>query len=236
MTAAGDDEVRVIVLRANGRHFSSGHDFGSPKETVPKVTPENGIRDFYLWEEKVFYGYSRQWREIPKPTIAAVQGACVAAGLMLCWPCDLIIAAQDARFGDPVIRLGVGAGVEYHGHTWEFGPRKAKELLFTAGFMGADEAHRVGMVNHVVPNDQLDERTMALAREIAEMDPFALRMAKRAVNTTLDIQGFHNSLLAVYDQHWVGHAHAWAITGPGETWQDAHGMADANRPKGAAVA
>jgi enoyl-CoA hydratase len=229
MTAARDDEVRVIVLRANGRHFSSGHDFDSPEGTVPKITAERGIGDFYLWEEEVFYGYSRAWRDVPKPSIAAVQGACVAAGLMLCWPCDLIMAADDARFGDPVIRLGVGAGVEYHGHTWEFGPRKAKELLFTAGFMGAEEAHQRGMVNHVVPLAELDERTMALAREIAEMDPFALRMAKRAVNTTLDIQGFHNSLQAVFDQHWVGHAHAWAVSGiPGKGMTGLDGMKAGN--------
>jgi len=231
MAAAADDAVRVIVLRANGRNFSSGHDFSASDE-VPRVSPERGILDFYLFEEKVYYGYSRQWRDVPKPTIAAVQGACVAAGLMLCWPCDLIMAADDARFGDPVIRMGVGAGVEYHGHTWEFGPRKAKELLFTAGFMGAEEAHQRGMVNHVVPLAELDERTMALAREIAEMDPFALRMAKRAVNTTLDIQGFHNSLQAVFDTHWVGHAHAWAIAGHNNTVIGVQGMKEGNAAVG----
>jgi enoyl-CoA hydratase len=233
MAAAKDDDVRVIVLRATGRHFSSGHDFNSPREDVPVVGGERGIGDFYVWEEEVFYGYSRLWRDVPKPTIAAVQGACVAAGLMLCWPCDIIIAADDARFGDPVIRLGVGAGVEYHGHTWEFGPRKAKELLFTGGFIGAEEAHRLGMVNRVVPREELDDAAMSLAKEIAEMDPFALRMAKRAVNVTQDIQGFYASLQAVFDQHWVGHAHAYAVTGVGNTWLDAHGMAAANRPKGA---
>jgi enoyl-CoA hydratase len=232
MAAARDGDIRVIVLRANGRHFSSGHDFNSPRDQIPAVNSEVGIGDFYRWEEEVFYGYSRLWRDVPKPTIAAVQGACVAAGLMLCWPCDLIIAADDARFGDPVIRLGVGAGVEYHGHTWEFGPRKAKELLFTAGFIGAEEAHRLGMVNRVVPRAELESATMALAKEIAEMDPFALRMAKRAVNVTQDIQGFYASLQAVFDQHWVGHAHAWAVAGETRAWLDARGMADANRPKG----
>jgi enoyl-CoA hydratase len=238
MAAAADDDVRVIILRANGRHFSAGHDFDSPREDVPKVNEEVGIRDIYLWEEEIFLGYSRQWRDIPKPTIAAVQGACVAAGLMLCWPCDLIIASEDARFGDPVIHLGVGAGVEYHGHTWEFGPRKAKELLFTAGFMGAEEAQRRGMVNRVVPREQLDEEALSLAKEIAEMDPFALRMAKRAVNVTQDIQGFYASLQAVFDQHWVGHAHAWAVSGragAGGSWKGAHEMAAVNKPKGAAA-
>jgi enoyl-CoA hydratase len=228
-----DDAVKVIVLRANGRHFSAGHDFRSPKEDMPPYVPERGISDRYGWEEEVFFRYVLRWRDVPKPTIAAVQGSCIAAGLMLAWPCDLIIAADDARFGDPVIRLGVGAGVEYHGHTWELGPRKAKELLFTAGFIGADEALRLGMVNRVVPRDQLDQETLSLAHEISQQDPFALRMAKRAVNTTMDIQGFYASLQAVFDQHWVGHAHAYAVNGYDGAWLDEKGMAEGNRPRGA---
>jgi enoyl-CoA hydratase len=231
LQAAADDDVRVIVLKANGRHFSSGHDLRMSRDELPEW--KDGISNWYRFETDAFLNYCRTWRDIPKPTIAAVQGACVAAGLMLCWPCDLIIAAEDARFGDPVARLGVGAGVEYHGHTWEFGARKAKELLFTGGFIGAEEAHQRGMVNRVVPVDQLETATMELAREIAEMDPFALRMAKRAVNVTQDIQGFHNSLQAVFDQHWVGHAHVFAIKGypdeGGKGLTSADGMAEANR-------
>jgi enoyl-CoA hydratase len=128
------------------------------------------------------------------------------------WPCDLIVAADNAKFGDPVLRMGI-AGVEYHGHTWEFGARKAKELLFTAGFIGAEEAEKLGMVNRVVPLDQLEERTMALAGEIAQMHPFALAMAKRAVNQTLDIMGQYTALQAVFDIHELGHGSALAQTG-----------------------
>jgi enoyl-CoA hydratase/carnithine racemase len=212
LQAAEDDDVRVIVLRANGRHFSSGHDFKAMDE-LPKRIPGRGIRDVYAFEAEVFYGYCKIWRDIPKPSIAAVQGAAAAAGLMMCWPCDLIVAADDATFGDPVIRLLVGVGVEYAPHTWEFGPRKAKEMLFTGGFIDAQEAHRLGMVNRVVARDQLDEATMALANEIAEQDPFALRMAKRAVNLTQDIQGYQASLQAVFDMHWVCHANSFAMRG-----------------------
>jgi enoyl-CoA hydratase len=212
LEAAADDDVRVIVLRANGRHFSSGHDFKAMDE-LPKFLEGRGISDVYGFEQEVFFGYSKMWREIPKPSIAAVQGAAAAAGLMMCWPCDLIIASEDATFGDPVIRLLVGAGVEYAPHTWELGPRKAKEMLFTGGFIDAQEAHRLGMVNRVVARDQLDEATMALANEIAEQDPFALRMAKRAVNVTQDIQGFSSSLQAVFDMHWGCHAHSFAVRG-----------------------
>jgi enoyl-CoA hydratase len=230
--AAADDDVRVIVVRANGRHFSTGHDLRMTAEDLPPW--KDGISSWYSFEARAYVDYTRAWRDVPKPSIAAVQGACVAAGLMLCWPCDLIVAADDAYFGDPVARLGIGAGVEYHGHTWEFGARKAKELLFTGGFIDADEAHRLGMVNRVVPRAELDAATMALAAEIAEMDPFALRMAKRAVNLTQDLQGFHASVQAVFEQHWVGHANVFAIRGhPGEGVRggltSADGMAEANR-------
>jgi enoyl-CoA hydratase len=215
--AAEDEEVRVIVLNANGKHFSSGHDI-APKAPDPSPNAmfadvkTNGLLRFYLWETKHYMGFCRKWRDIPKPTIAAVQGACIGGGLMLAWPCDLIIAADNARFQDPVVRMGIG-GVEYHGHTWEFGARKAKEMLFTAGYIDAQEAHRLGMVNRVVPLADLMTATMALAEEISKMQPHALLMAKQAVNQTLDAQGQHSAMQAVFNLHSLGHANAYAATG-----------------------
>ena len=216
--AAADKQVRVIVLAANGKHFSAGHDLSAdvfnnpPWKTLFDDVDETGLLDMYQWELGHYFGYSRKWRDIPKPTIAAVQGACVAAGLMLCWPCDLIVAADDARFADPVVRMGI-AGVEYQGHAWEFGARKAKELLFTAEFINAEEAKGLGMVNRVVARDDLLDETMALANKIAQMHPHALMLAKRTINQTLDTQGQHASLQSAFDTHSLGHANAWAITG-----------------------
>lgn len=216
--AIADDEVRVIVLRTEGKHFSTGHDIApAVLEQEPWVSmfddvPQTGLLRMYDWESKHYFGYSRRWRDLPKPTIASVQGACVAAGLMLCWPMDLIIAADDARFSDPVARMGIG-GVEYQGHGWEWGVRKAKEMLFTAGWMGAEEAHRLGMVNRIVPRDQLDEATFALASQIAQMPPHAMRMAKRALNAMLDAQGQHQALDFGFQTHSLGHANAWATHG-----------------------
>jgi enoyl-CoA hydratase len=219
--AAADDDVRVVVMRANGKHFSAGHDlagfFTEEEHEHIHGRPGRGIADHYGFEAEMFVQWTRNWRDLPKPTIAAVQGACIASGLMLAWACDIIIASDDSRFGDSVMRLGMGPGVEYAAHTWEFGVRKAKELLFTGGFIDANEAWRIGMVNHVVPRDELDDKAMSLAREIAEMDPFALRMAKRAVNTTQDIQGYHNSLNAIFDMHMVNHGHTAAKIGTGRT-------------------
>ncbi|MDH3707356.1 MAG: enoyl-CoA hydratase [Acidimicrobiia bacterium] len=223
--AAADRDVRVIVLKANGKHFSSGHDISVTNEAVDdegKATGDNrgaavdwkerGLQAIYEWETIHYLGYSRKWRDVPKPSIAAVQGACIAGGLMLCWPCDLIIAADNARFSDPVVRMGIG-GVEYHGHTWEVGPRKAKEMLFTARNFSAEEAAQLGMVNRVVPLDDLVDETMKLANEIAEMHPFALAQAKRAVNQTMDVQGFYSALQSVFDIHQTGHGNAMTVGG-----------------------
>ena len=216
--AAEDKNVRVIVLKANGPHFSAGHDIARDETYAAKVqealgdVSELGLFTLHNWEGKYYLGFCRKWRDIPKPSIAAVQGACIAAGLMLAWPCDLIIAAENAKFSDPVALMGIG-GVEYHGHTWEFGPRKAKEMLFTASSITAEEARQLGMVNKVVPLQNLEEEAMAMANKIARMHPFALSMAKRAVNQTLDIMGQYAALQSVFDIHQLGHGSALAMTG-----------------------
>jgi enoyl-CoA hydratase len=207
-SAAEDPDVKVIVLRGNGKHFSAGHDLKADPERTTKFT----LRELYEFESRRYVGYSLKWRNVPKPSIASVQGRCIAGGLLLAWPCDLILASQDAKFSDPVVAMGVG-GVEYHGHTWELGARLAKEILFTGRPITADEALRVGMVNKVVPRDELDSQTRELAQQIAQMNPFALRMAKRAVNQTLDIQGFSTAVQAVFDAHQLGHGNALVETG-----------------------
>jgi enoyl-CoA hydratase len=209
--AAEDPDVRVIVLQANGKHFSAGHDIrgvGESDGTPPKWT----VAGIYEIEAKRFLEYSLRWRNVPKPSIAAVQGVCIAGGLLLCWPCDLIIAADNAKFSDPVVSMGIG-GVEYHGHTWEWGARKAKEMLFTGRAMTAAEAEAIGMVTRVVPVDELRTHTHALAAEIATRHPFALRQAKRAVNQTLDVQGFYAAVQSVFEIHQNGHGNALSESG-----------------------
>jgi len=207
--AADDPDVRVIVLQANGKHFSAGHDIkGVGDGELVKFTGA-GI---YEVEARRFLEYSLRWRNVPKPSIAAVQGVCISGGLLLCWPCDLIIAADNALFSDPVVSMGIG-GVEYHGHTWEMGARKAKEMLFTGRKMTAQEAEQIGMVNRVVPLKELRPATHALAAEIAAKHPFALRQAKRAVNQTLDVQGFYAAIQSVFDIHQTGHGNALSETG-----------------------
>jgi enoyl-CoA hydratase/carnithine racemase len=220
--AANDLDVRVIVLRAEGKHFSAGHDMTGSVNSLGTNADggsaarfdleKRGLQALYEYETIHYIGYSRKWRDIPKPTIAAVQGQCIAGGLMLCWPCDLIVAADNAMFSDPVARMGIG-GVEYHAHTWEIGHRKAKEMLFTARKFPAEEAERLGMVNRVVPLDNLLDETMTLANQVAEMHPFALTQAKRMVNQTMDVQGFYSALQSCFDIHSVGHGNAMTMSG-----------------------
>lgn len=205
-----DKDVKVIVMRTNGKHFSAGHDMSGAKSSCDMTIPLPDA--LYDWETRGYLAWAKKWRDVPKPTIAAVQGKCIAAGLMLCWPCDLIIAADNAEFSDPVLAMGI-CGVEYHAHTWEMGPRKAKEILFMGSSIDAVTAERLGMVNKVVPLADLEAETMAWANRIAQFDPFALRMAKRAVNRTLDIQGFNSAIDAVFDMHEHGHSRATIVTG-----------------------
>jgi enoyl-CoA hydratase/carnithine racemase len=207
--AAADEDVAVIVLRGEGKHFSAGHDLkGGTWPADKKIT----LEWIYREESRRYLEYTLRWRNVPKPSIAAVQGRCIAGGLMLCWPCDLIVASEDALFSDPVVTMGIG-GVEYHGHTWELGPRKAKEILFTGRPLTAAEAEKVGMVNRVVPRDRLDEEARELALQIAEMPTFGLRQAKRAVNQTQDVQGFYAAIQSVFDVHQTGHGNALSVSG-----------------------
>ena len=135
--AVNDDQVAVIVLAGAGDHFCAGHDIGTPERDADKSFDRQAVLWWdhvgragadarYAREMEVYLGMCRRWREIPKPAIAMVHGACIAGGLMLAWVCDLIVAAQDAFFADPVVRMGI-PGVEYFAHPWVLGPRFAKE-------------------------------------------------------------------------------------------------------------
>ena len=132
----------------------------------------------YLQEWHFFFENTRRWRDLRKITIAQVQGNAISAGLMLIWACDLIVAADDAKFSDVVaVRMGM-PGVEYYAHPWEFGARKAKELLLTGDSIDADEAYRLGMVSKVFPRAELEDKTLEFARRIAERPTMAALLVK----------------------------------------------------------
>lgn len=212
-----DDDIRVIVLAADGPHFSSGHDVGKPSsgaEHEPRLMTggyrQLGQAGAMANEEEFYLGMCWRWRNIPKPTIAQVHGKVIAGGLMLVWPCDLIVASEDATFSDPTVAFDLN-GHEYHTHLWELGPRKAKEMLFRGVALTARECERLGMINHVVDRDDLEPFTLALASEIAQRPAFGLKLAKMSVNQGLEAQGQLNALNTAFALHQAGHANARAV-------------------------
>ncbi|GAA3624983.1 enoyl-CoA hydratase [Lentzea roselyniae] len=236
--AVDDDEVKVIVLAGAGDHFSAGHDIGSPGRDVDVSFERKAV----LWwdhvgrsggdlrfarEMEVYLGMCRRWREIPKPMIAMVQGACVAGGLMLAWVCDLIVAAEDAFFADPVVRMGI-PGVEYFAHPWVLGPRAAKEVLFTGDRFSAQRAYEWGMVARVVPRAELETSTFQLASRISAMPQFGLALAKKAVNQSEDLMGMRAGMDSVFGLHHLAHAHNAEVSPDALAGMDARSMKKAS--------
>jgi enoyl-CoA hydratase len=225
--AAHDGEVKVIVLAADGPHFNSGHDLRDPQpmDEFPIIGTWAGFdlpggEGITALEHEIFLGMCWRWRNIPKPMLAQAQGKTIGGGLMLLWVCDVIIAADDALFADPVVGFGVN-GVEYFGHPWELGPRKAKEMLFTGDFVTASDALRLGMVNQVVPLADLEKETLAMAARIASKPSFGLKLAKESVNQALDTQGMWGALKSAFYMHELGHTHNQAVFG---SWVDPAGL------------
>lgn len=216
--AARDDEVRVIVIAAEGKHFSSGHDLAASGDwSLADVGigtwggfRQPGMEGHWGREEEAYFGLCWRWRNIPKPTIAEVQGKVIAGGLMLVWPFDIVVASEDATFQDPVVAFGAN-GVEYFGHPWEFGVRKAKELLFTGRAITARVAKELGMVNRVVPRERLAEETMELAREIAAQPLMGLKTAKESVNQMQNEQGLYAALRSAMGMQQLAHAHNYVV-------------------------
>jgi enoyl-CoA hydratase len=222
LRAEADDAVRVVVLGGTGPMFSSGHDLGSkvsmqeympgpgqhPTRTINGAT-RKGAENLMLQEWHYFFDNTRRWRNLRKITIGQAHGDVYAAGLMLLWACDLIVCAEGTTFADVVgTRLGM-CGVEYFAHPWEFGPRKAKELLLTGDSLAADEAHALGMVSKVFPAADLEAHTLDFARRIAQLPTMTALLVKEAVNQSVDNMGFYNALNACFTLHELNHSH-WA--------------------------
>ena len=235
LRAATDDAIKVIVLAGAGEHFSAGHDIGSPGRDIQRSFPrvattfwehedKTGAENLYVREQELYLGMCRRWRELPKPTIAMVQGACVAGGLMLAWTCDLIVAADDAFFADPVLKMGI-PGVEYFAHPFVMAPRLAKEFLFLGERITAERAHEIGMVNRVVARDQLEAETGSIAERIAKMPRFGLLLAKKAINQAEDRMGMRDVMDATFALHHLAHAHNSLTSEDHLAGQDAKSMA-----------
>lgn len=175
-----DGNVRVVVFRGAGdKAFSAGADIAEIKDNGP-------------WEQLV---YNRLWiqffhmiENVRKPMIASVHGYAPGGGTELSLCCDIVLASEDAKFGLAEIKIGVipGAGACVRLPRW-VGKAKAMEILMTGDFLPAAEAHRIGLVNHVVPRDQLESFTWEFAQKLAQKSPLALAAAKAAVNAGAEL-------------------------------------------------
>lgn len=197
--AGKDDGIRVVIVGGVGKHFSAGHDV---KEAMGRP---NNVEARYAYEEHRYLGHCLRLWDFAKPTIAQVQGACIAGGFMVANMCDLIVAADDAYFADSTCAMLAAAATEVLVHPWVLGLRAAKEFLYTGRRMPAEEARQMGMVNRVVPRSELETATLALANEIAKAPPFAMKLLKRSLNRTADMQGFRNAIQAHFDLHELSH-------------------------------
>lgn len=221
--AVDDDDVKVIVLGGEGKHFSAGHDIGTPGRDVtqsferellyPDHVNKPGAEFLYTREQEVYLGMCRRWRDIPKPTIAMVQGACVSGGLMLAWVCDLIVASDDAFFQDPVVPLMNIPGVEYFAHGFELPPRIAKEFLLLGERMSAERAHHFGMVNQMVGRADLRDAVRAMATRLEDNDRLGMWLTKQAINHVEDLRGKRTAMDAHFHMHHFAHAQNQLLKG-----------------------
>ena len=177
--ARDDSETRVVLMRAKGKHFCAGANL---REQVPapdgeaELSPPDEIELI---------------KNTMKPTIAAVNGGCIGGGQRMVWPCDIIFCTEDAFFMDPTADMGIG-GIQSHIHTWFYGPRLAKEMIYSGGRLAATRLHALGQVNRIYPDvDTLHREAFSFAKQVAAKDPVALRQAKRASDITMDIIGQH---------------------------------------------
>lgn len=238
MKAVDDDAVKCIVLKSDAKHFSAGHDIGSPGRDFHSSFDRRlmwydhankpGAEKAYIREQEVYLGMCKRWRNIPKPTIAQVHKGCIAGGLMLAWVCDMIVASDDAFFQDPVLQMGF-PGLEYFAHTFELNTRIAKEFLFLGERMSAERAYEMGMLNRVVPREQLADEVLKIAQRIAEQPRLALQLAKQACNHMDTLAGKEAGIDASFGYHHFAHAQNQLTKGDYIAGFDGKKMAEKNK-------
>jgi enoyl-CoA hydratase/carnithine racemase len=190
-----DAAISVIVLRANGRSFSAGFDLGHS----PDRGKDSGAADPNTWDAILHRSFDfgmSPW-STTKPVIASVQGHVLGGGCELALMCDLTIAAEDAKFGEPEVRFSHLGPLMVM--PWFIGLKRARELLFFGDMIDARTALQFGMVNRVVPTAELREETMRYAKRLALISPEALRWGKRVINRGVEIAGLRAAVEAGVD-------------------------------------
>ncbi|MDH4173758.1 MAG: enoyl-CoA hydratase/isomerase family protein [Betaproteobacteria bacterium] len=187
-----DGAVRVIVLTGAGRGFSSGFDLKEQMERRPEGAT--------VWREVLDLDFSTTMRfwDSPKPTIAAIHGACMAGAFEMALACDLSVCSRDAVFGEPELKFG--AGIVTLLLPWMVGPKAAKDIIFTGDdAVNAERALALGIVSRVVPEGEHLSTALRIARQMAVIDPDLVRDTKKALNRSFEIQGMRAALDTALD-------------------------------------
>jgi len=199
--AKQDESVGCVIISGEGDHFSAGHDL---KEAIAD-RGHYSVEQRWAYEEQRYFGYAMNIWDFPKPTIAEVRGACMGGAFMVANMCDIVLASEDAFFSDPVVLSLAAASVEVLVHPYVMGLRRAKEFLFTGERLSAQEGYRIGMINKVLPGEELRPAAMAMAEKMAAAPPFAVAVTKRSLNRTADLLGFRTALSAHFETHQITH-------------------------------
>ena len=192
-----DNGVRVIILSGAGEHFSAGHDLGTPEEVADREAKPfgEGVLGRVNRSWRLYVENSLRWRDVKKPTIAAVQGYCIFGGFLIASCMDIIIAADDAKF--------LPSHLQLHTAPWDLGVRNAKRILFENRFIPASEAQALGLVSEVVPKEKLETAAMAQAERWAANDLLTLRMLKQSINGAQDAMGYRSALQAAHSNYMI---------------------------------
>ena len=204
LAAEDDDEVRVVVLRGAGKGFCSGHDYG--KEHFKEGERETGF-DTELHRidfEKRLRAYMRVW-EIPKPVIAQVHGACIAAGTIIAGLADIVVVADDAKIGPVEAAPGMVMGLIWGSWLPLVGIRKTKDFAFLHGTMSGREAEEYGWATKSVPADAIEDVVDRMAAEIARVPLEILMMKKLAINRSVNHMGFREMMATNFEVSLAGH-------------------------------
>jgi enoyl-CoA hydratase/carnithine racemase len=194
---AHDRNVRVVILRAEGPAFSAGHDL---RELV------DGDAEGYATLFALCSEVMEAIRKLPKPVIAQVQGVATAAGCQLAATCDLVVAAENATFSTPGVKIGLFCTTPAVALSRAVGPKQAMEMLLTGAPISANEAQRMGLVNRVVPAEKLAEETLKLARQVLNASAYTLALGKKAFYEQLPLD--HPAAYELAQRYMVENAQA----------------------------
>lgn len=193
-----DDSIHVVALFGAGPAFSAGHDLKDGSASGPFASYDRTSLNGQLqYADDILFGYWMFIHDLRKPTIAAVHGFVATAGISLASMCDLIVAADDAKFLDHAVTLFATPGTELGWYPWDLGVRKAKEFLWTQPVWDAHTMEKLGLVNRVVPLDELETTVMSMAEQIALASPLAVQLTKKSLNEAWKLMGKR----AAFDYH-----------------------------------